>query len=142
MINEFSGEYRWLSNFWSCVVTLDGIPYPTIENAYQAAKTMNNIERIPFQYISPFHAKSMGRKISLRLDWDFVKPHIMKSLLIEKFEQEEFREKLINTDNSPIIEGNTWGDVYWGVCDGKGKNLLGIMIMDIRADIHNEQFFS
>lgn len=38
MIKEFQGEYRWLSNFWPARVVLDGVEYPTVENAYQASK--------------------------------------------------------------------------------------------------------
>lgn len=46
MISEFQGQYRFLSNFWPAVVQLDGIYYPTVEHAYQAAKTLQPIWRL------------------------------------------------------------------------------------------------
>ena len=44
-IDSFSGEHKFLSNFYPCNVTLDDIGYPSVEHAYQAAKTLNPEER-------------------------------------------------------------------------------------------------
>lgn len=30
-------------------------------------------------------------------------------------------------------EGNTWGDTFWGICGGQGSNMLGQLLMDVRA---------
>lgn len=38
MIREFNGDYRWLSNFSPCNVTIDGLTYPSVEHAYQSQK--------------------------------------------------------------------------------------------------------
>ena len=59
----------------------------------------------------------------------------MRQFLIQKFEQEPYRQKLIETAGQYIEETNTWNDRFWGVCNGKGKNVLGVLIMDIRDDI-------
>ena len=32
-----------------------------------------------------------------------------------------------------LVEGNTWNDTLWGVCEGKGRNILGIILMEIRT---------
>lgn len=58
----------------------------------------------------------------------------MKELLIKKFNQEPFRQKLIDTGDVYIQEGNNWNDIYWGVCikTNKGENILGKLIMEIR----------
>lgn len=53
-------------------------------------------------------------------------------LLMKKFNQEPFHSKLIATGDSQLIEGNTWGDTYWGVCRGKGQNKLGKLLMKVR----------
>ena len=132
-ILEFSGEYRWLSNFYPCVVELDGVQYPSTENAYQAAKTLIIRERKDFPNVSAAHSKKMGKLVTKRKDWDSVKLSVMRDLLWQKFTQDRFKELLLKTGNTKIIEGNTWGDVYWGVCDGKGKNHLGVSIMKIRT---------
>lgn len=42
MINHFSGKYRVLSNFYPSKIVYEGRVYPTVENAYQAAKTMDH----------------------------------------------------------------------------------------------------
>lgn len=39
VVNRFAGIYEFLSNFYPAPVTLDGVVYPTVENAFQAAKT-------------------------------------------------------------------------------------------------------
>ena len=42
---------------------------------------------------------------------------------------------LAATEDKLLIEGNTWGDVEWGVSNGKGKNLLGMILMQVREKI-------
>lgn len=62
-IESFQGEYRWLSNFWYYTVAYEGICYPTIENAYQAAKTDDSSKRLLFKNLTPGQAKRIGRQI-------------------------------------------------------------------------------
>ena len=51
MINEFQGDYRFLSNFHPAEVEMDGIKYPSVEHAYQAAKSLDKDERILGTYL-------------------------------------------------------------------------------------------
>jgi len=131
-ITRFFGEYRWLSNFWPCVVVLDGVEYPSVENAYQAAKTTSPSERVVFETCAAGQSKRLGKSVTLRADWDDVKVSIMKYLIAQKFSNPELAEKLAKTGDADIIEGNNWGDTFWGVCNGKGLNTLGHLIMDQR----------
>lgn len=140
MINSFAGENRWLSNFWSCFVVLDDVTYPSTENAYQAAKTLNKDQRVVFEKCFPGKAKREGRKLSIRPDWEEVKFSIMEDLLRQKFSQPELQQKLIATHPQELIEGNNWGDVIWGVCNGVGENNLGKLLMKIRGDLIDDQF--
>ena len=134
-IKEFSGEYRWLSNFWLAPVVYQGVIYPSVENAYQAAKT-NEYTRISFITCSPGKAKRMGSKLELVEDWETIKFSVMSSLLYQKFHVGSFlATKLLATGNKEIIEGNNWGDTYWGVCNDKGENHLGKLIMKIRSEL-------
>lgn len=48
VIDSFSGNYEFLSNFAGCNIIDDGIPYPSVENAYQAHKTLDMDERLKF----------------------------------------------------------------------------------------------
>lgn len=119
MINEFSGKYRYLSNFWLCPVILDHVVYPSVENAYQAAKVEANDQRTAFITCSPSEAKRKGKKIesqdTLRNSWHEMKVDIMHQLLVQKFADGSFlAEKLRDTGDTKIVEGNTWEDTFWG----------------------------
>lgn len=137
-IYEFRGDYRFLSNFYPCEVEYEGIVYPSVENAFQAAKTLNNAERLQFTNVKPGIAKRLGRKVALRHDWEKVKVDIMKELLRKKFSQEPLKSKLLETGDRELEEGNRWNDRFWGICppgSGMGKNILGRLIMEIRGEL-------
>ena len=135
-IESFSGEYRFLSNFWPCLVALDGTLYPSVEHAYQAAKTLDPEERASVRNADgPYKAKKAGRAVILREDWGDVKLDVMADLVYQKFQHPELREKLLATGNQELIEGNHWKDFFWGVCNGKGQNHLGRILMDVRSQL-------
>jgi len=134
-IKQFKGQYRWLSNFWLSPVIFEGVVYPTVENAYQAAKLKLNCDRFPFINCSPGRAKEMGQMVSRR-GWDKLKLSVMHKLLRCKFRNGSYlAEKLKATGNTEIIEGNDWGDTFWGVYDGVGENHLGKMLMLVRVEL-------
>lgn len=134
-IREFRGEYRWLSNFWKTVLMFDGMIYPTSEHAYQAAKTLDKDERHRIANLpSPGDAKRAGKALRLRSDWEKVKVEIMRLILKAKFDGNAvLRRKLVETGDRLLEEGNTWGDTFWGVCRGKGQNMLGKLLMELRG---------
>lgn len=137
MITSFTGEFRFLSNFWPARVVLDGLTYPTVEHAYQAAKTLSLAERSTIQRCgSPGDAKRMGTRVYLRDDWESVKLNVMEDLLRQKFGHADLRQKLIATGAQPLVEGNTWGDTFWGMCRDKGQNHLGKLLMQIRDELN------
>lgn len=88
---------------------------------------------------SPGEAKRLGRKATLRLDWEKVKLTIMEDLLRQKFAWKELKEKLLSTGDEELVEGNTWSDTFWGVCNGKGENHLGKLLMKIREELKEKQ---
>jgi ribA/ribD-fused uncharacterized protein len=137
MINSFSDEYRFLSNFYLSPITMDGIVYPTVEHYFQAMKTEEiTLRKEIAEAYSPGRAKRMGRKLLLRKDWETLKITVMLKGLIEKFTTyPELQAKLIATAPHQLIEGNTWGDKYWGICNGEGQNLLGLMLMLLRSTL-------
>lgn len=136
MINEFIGENAFLSNFALVKINHLGFEFNSVENAYAASKCkyIEDVEK--FINISSGQAKRLGRRVANREDWDEVKVGIMRSLLEQKFQQEPFKSKLIETSGE-IVEGNSWGDTFWGVDikSGIGKNTLGKLIMEIRNQL-------
>lgn len=140
-ITSFSGEYRFLSNFWPCTVTLDGEQYPSVEHAYQAAKIPCAWEAAPqarraiADLPTPGQAKQAGKRISIREGWESHRIFVMRELLQQKFSTDPLRSQLIATYPFHLEEGNTWGDTFWGVCKGRGQNVLGRMLMEIRDEL-------
>ena len=134
MINSFRDEYFFLSNFYPVEIKLDGIVYPNAEAAFQAQKTLDVEERRKFSMLkNPVQAKRLGRKVKLRDDWEEVKLDIMTEVVSQKFLQHpHLIEMLLQTGDEELIEGNKWGDRFWGVCKGKGENHLGKILMKIR----------
>lgn len=147
-IERFTEEYRFLSNFYPSRITVV-VPCwkdtntqcyaDTVEHAYQAAKTLD-----PEDYLhvisapDPGSAKRRGRGIDIRPDWEDVKLGYMNEYVRAKFRIPELAEKLLATGDRELIEGNSWKDTYWGVCNGVGENHLGRILMTIR-DEHREQ---
>jgi hypothetical protein len=113
--------------------------YPSLEHAFQSAKTLIKSEKEFIQKAkSPSQAKRLGKIVKLRPDWESVKLDIMRDLIMIKFSDLDLRDKLIVTGTEKLIEGNTWGDKYWGVCDGVGKNWLGKLLMEVREKYRNQ----
>ena len=135
MINNFENEYYFLNNYFEVPVTVEGITYKNSESAFQAQKTSNISERKNFADLDPDSAKALGYKVNLRSDWEEVKVQKMYEVNKAKFEQNpELKEKLIATGLEELVEGNDWGDRFWGV-DGTGENRLGKILMKIRMEL-------
>jgi ribA/ribD-fused uncharacterized protein len=139
-IDRFTGDYDFLSNFFPSPIEVDGIVYPTVENAFQAAKTYDPEEKQAVAAApTPGSAKRLGRKVQLRPDWEEVKVGIMEDLVRLKFTTHaDLRDTLLDTGDAELIEGNTWKDTFWGVCRGQGRNELGQILMKVRAKLAQE----
>lgn len=141
-IAGFQGEYRWLSNFEPVDIAFEGILYPSVEHAYVAAKTTDHKLRLSIaQMATPGRAKRAGRTLLLRPDWDQVKLSVMEALLRLKFTNVRLRRLLLSSRPRMLIEGNTWGDQFWGMTwesgaipGWTGENHLGKLLMKIRDE--------
>lgn len=138
-IEGFRNEYRFLSNFWLCRIMLDGLWYPSVENAYQAAKSYDREYRLELMELTPSNARAAGRAVKLRGDWEANKQEVMYFLLVQKFRYPDLRRALLDTGDAYLEETNFHGDQYWGVCNGVGTNHLGIMLMQIRDEIRKQE---
>jgi len=149
VIPEFKGEYYFLSNFHyheQSFNTADApLRMPTAEHVFQAAKykAMPDLsEDAKVAYVvkvsgakTPSEARTMGKKVK-GLDvaaWDAMKIDVMREILLSKFSDPDLESRLLSTGDAMLVEGNTWGDTFWGRCDKKGYNILGVLLMEIRG---------
>lgn len=133
---KFRDEYYFLSNMYPCEIKITFPPnkqiytFKCVESAFQACKCIERIHE--FEGLNGYQAKKLGRKVHLREDWEQVKLLIMKKLVYVKFQQHpDLYHRLINI-SGPIVEENTWGDKFWGQCNGVGENHLGRILMEVR----------
>ena len=138
-IDSFSGEYKFLSNFYPSPIIWEGKHYPTVEHAYQAMKCLDpQVQERVRNANTPNEAKRMGKVINrngtLRSDWSEINMKLMENLLWQKFENPVLRKMLDATKPRELIEGNVWKDSFWGVYNGKGENHLGKLLMLIRSE--------
>ncbi len=142
-ITAFQGEYRWLSNFWPCSlfpidVRGEMLTPATVEHAYQAAKFTDwSICKGIILAPTPGVAKRLGQGAAVRSDWEQVKLEAMDTFVAQKFSSlnPDLCARLTVTGDAEIVEGNTWGDRFWGVCGGVGENHFGRIIMARRAEL-------
>lgn len=145
-ITSFRGPYRWLSNFWLCPIALsDRLVYPSAEHAYQLMKVRSVDERrsilamnlTPGQVKRHVHSQPIGMGTEA---WDELRVSVMYGIVLQKFTQnEDLMQKLLATGNMGLLEGNTWGDTFWGFCNGVGQNHLGKILMKVRTLLREEQ---
>lgn len=143
VIDSFSGEYRFLSNFYWFTKPRTKIQV-TVEHLYQCAKCVDKLDASTIlMSATPGEAKRLGRGVRIRTDWEMMKLSIMYALVLTKFRAEkELADKLLATGDAMLIEGNNWGDRFWGMVrdkDGQweGENRLGKILMQVREEIRH-----
>ena len=136
---EFSSKspsYSEFSNFHKAKFMLDGKEWPTVEHYFQAQKFSSSPEyQEKIRGASePSRAKTFGssKEFPIRNDWDTYRDEVMRKALKAKFEQNpNLKQLLASTVNRPLMEDTT--DAYWGQGrNKKGKNRLGVMLMELR----------
>ena len=144
MIDEFKDEYRFLSNFWVLEnpIEIEGLVFDSSEAAYQAMKTLDPIARGKFQELTPSESKKFGKNLDMRKDWEEVKVGVMEEIVQQKFDKNpKLAQKLIETYPQQLVEGNWWGDTFWGVSikNHSGQNHLGEILMKIRKELMDKK---
>lgn len=142
IINSFDGKYDFLSNFYDCDITYNGLSYKNSEAAFQAQKTLDLNLKSMFTTMTPYEAKKCGRRLNIRKDWEEIKDKVMYEICLAKFTQNSnLKKKLLDTGNAELIEGNYWHDNCWGDCNCtkckniSGQNRLGKILMKIRDEL-------
>lgn len=139
-IDSFEGPFGFLSNFYPAPVEFEGVVYPTSEHAYHAAKTLDLAQRaLILRCATPSSAKRFGQRVSMREDWEAVKIETMEAIVERKFRTHpDLRVRLLATGTRELIEGNFWGDRFWGICGGQGRNELGKVLMRVRERLRSD----
>ncbi len=134
IIDMFKGRYCFLSNFSSGDVVIHGVTFKTAEHAYQFFKSKNILEQQQIRNAdTPGQAKRLGRKVTIRDNWEEIKINVMRDVLASKFsEGSSLAGYLLDTGDAELVEGNNWGDRFWGKVDGVGLNWLGRLLMERR----------
>lgn len=143
------------SNFQKMEIPMvyDGHTYNTVENFYQAMKTTDKAIRARIASVSASEAKKMGRKLTIRPDWEDIKLKVMEYALKHKFQPGTTHYSDLVAYKGEIVEDNLWHDNYWGVCKcalltqssygvkgcRNGKNHLGVLLMALRDQLIKEQ---
>ncbi len=135
-VNDQYGEF---SNFALYSIKLKKKSWPTSEHYFQAQKFKDKKDQEEIRKAkTPMLAARMGRdrKRKLRPDWESAKVGVMRDALVAKFTQhDELRALLLSTGNAKLVE-HTENDSYWGDGgDGKGRNMLGRLLMDVRGTL-------
>lgn len=138
-ITTFSGRYEFLSNFYASPIVINTLLYPTAEHAFQAFKTLDEDQHDRVRCApSPSRAKQLGRRVTLRPDWESVRVEVMRRVVGWKFAQHpDLAALLVATGDEQLVEGNWWGDTFWGVCEGTGRNMLGVILMELRDSLRS-----
>lgn len=133
--------YGAFSNLYKRPVEFEGTTYPTSEHAYQAGKAVKPAVR-KWILSAPTPALAAMAAHGLYVwdivpDWAQIKFDRMRSVLRAKFDQHaDLRELLLSTGEARLVEVGTVNNAVnrlWGEVDGKGQNMLGLMLMELRA---------
>jgi ribA/ribD-fused uncharacterized protein len=139
IISQFKDEFHFLSNMYLVDIHYKGMDFNSVEQAYQFHKTTSPKEQKRIlRAKTPKDAKKVSKGFKfIREDWNDIRLGIMYNLLWIKFNNPELKEALLLTDGYELVEGNWWGDIFYGVCDGVGENYLGKLLMKIRDKLKN-----
>jgi ribA/ribD-fused uncharacterized protein len=145
-MKNFTGDLAFLSNSFVVEggIEYEGVRYPSVENAFQAAKTLDLEERQLFETVSTTQARRFGQKVAMQERWGYLRVNVMQDLVWAKFQNPELREKLLATGDTPIEGTNSTHDNYWGACQcprckgALGLNWLGRILMSVRRELREQ----
>lgn len=137
--------YGAFSNLFRRPIVFEGREFPTAEHAYQAGKAKReNVQSWLLSAPTPSLVAMAAHGLyswEIVSDWSEIKFDRMRNVLRAKFSQhEDLRQLLLSTGEARLIEeGKVDSPVnrLWGEINGKGKNMLGVFLMELRAEIRN-----
>jgi ribA/ribD-fused uncharacterized protein len=135
--------YFELSNFYLRDVTIDSTVWPSTEHFYQAQKFICAAAREQIRASgSAAEAFYLGRNLAVaRVDsWETKKLAVMRYSLQQKFKQHADLKQLLLVSGNAVLKEKSPVDSFWGIGkDGHGKNMLGILLMELRTELDGRQ---
>jgi ribA/ribD-fused uncharacterized protein len=133
--------YGAFSNLYKSPIEFEGRKYPTAEHAYQAGKALKPEVR---EWILAAPSPALAAMAAHGLytwdvvpNWNEIKFDRMRRVLRAKFTQHtHLRALLIQTGDKRLVEvgsANNAVNRLWGEVNGVGQNMLGQMLMELRA---------
>lgn len=139
--------YGAFSNLYKCPVLFENELFPTAEHAYQAGKAVKpEVRKWILDAPTPALAAMAAHGLytwDIVPNWARIKVDRMRRVLRAKFTQhEDLRELLLSTGEMRLVEVgrvNNAVNKFWGEVNGIGKNTLGVLLMELRGQLQEEQ---
>ena len=136
--------YGFLSNLYPRHIDFEGRTFTCSEAAYQFGKPRDRtvaewLVNAPKPRFCALAAHAL-LPYDIRDNWNGVKIERMRNVLWAKFSQHlDLREQLLQTGNATLIEESRT-DAFWGIgASGKGKNMLGALLMELREKLRKDE---
>lgn len=135
--------YGAFSNLYRRKIKFEGEEFPTAEHAYQAGKPRRDSVRKWLMAAPSPALLAMAAHGLYYWDvvpgWSTIKFDRMRGVIRAKFTQHaDLRDLLLETGDAPLIETPTTDTAtnrLWGEVNGRGKNMLGRILMEIRDEL-------
>ncbi|WP_428509481.1 NADAR family protein [Roseateles sp.] len=135
--------YGAFSNLYRREIEFEDEKFTTSEHAYQAGKARKPaVRKWLMEAPSPALLAMAAHGLyvwDINSDWSKIKFDRMKRVLQAKFTQhEDLKELLLSTGTARLVESATVDNAVnrlWGEVNGVGKNKLGELLMEVRAEL-------
>lgn len=135
--------YGAFSNLFRRPVEFEGETFDTAEHAYQAGKARKPaVKKWLMAAPSPSLLAMAAHGLyqwDIAPSWSRIKFDRMRGVLKAKFTQhEDLKQLLLSTGSARLIESATVDNAVnrlWGEVNGVGKNMLGVLLMELRAEL-------
>lgn len=135
--------YGAFSNLFRREIEFEGERFATSEHAYQAGKARKpEVRKWLMEAPSPALLAMAAHGLyvwDINSDWSKIKFDRMKRVLQAKFTQhEDLKQLLLSTGAARLVESATVDNAVnrlWGEVNGVGKNKLGELLMEVRAEL-------
>lgn len=135
--------YGPFSNLYRRSVVFEGEEFATSEHAYQAGKARKPaVRKWLMEAPSPALLAMAAHGLyywDVAPGWSTSKFDRMRGVLRAKFTQHpDLRELLLSTGDARLVESATVDNEVnrlWGEVNGVGKNMLGVLLMEIRDEL-------
>lgn len=139
-IESFTGTHTFLSNGSPCTVHFRERMFSNAEAAFQFAGCTDSVTANTLvsgsANESPRKARETVKSVTRFVDGtEEEQIEVMREVLRCKFSDSSLKELLLDTEYFELVNGNDEGDTFWGVCNGEGKNMLGVILMEVRSEL-------